>query len=270
MEDLYIDFKKSEAYFLNGTANFTFNSSLVIDQYALPFTVSLVVITLYAITFVVGLLGNIGIYYILNVCRRKKSRTISNIFISSIVFNDMFLIVFCIPLTNLHILLFDSWPFGATACPLFKYIQGSLFLQKSLSLVVVSCDRYYVVSQPLKKRISKQNAQFVILATYVLAACVALPIAFRTKFVEVLYEGQFVGICTEIWSSSQSKTVYTISLLLLHFIIPLMIMTVSNIHIVHILWTKKIPGEPDEKRDRRVAGSKRKVDNFYITYICQI
>ncbi|CAG2201672.1 GPR10 [Mytilus edulis] len=162
MEELYIDFKESEAYFLNGTANFTFNSSLAIDQYALPFT-------------------------------------------------------------------------------------------KSLSLVVVSCDRYYVVSQPLKKRISKQNAQFVILATYVLAACVALPIAFRTKFVEVLYEGQFVGICTEIWSSSQSKTVYTISLLLLHFIIPLMIMTVSNIHIVHILWTKKIPGEPDEKRDRRVA-----------------
>ncbi|XP_063442156.1 RYamide receptor-like [Mytilus trossulus] len=139
--------------------------------------------------------------------------------------------------------------------------------EKSLSLVVVSCDRYYVVSQPLKKRISKQNAQFVILATYVLAACVALPIAFRTKFVEVLYEGQFVGICTEIWSSSQSKTVYTISLLLLHFIIPLMIMTVSNIHIVHILWTKKIPGEPDEKRDRRVAGSKRKSVKILVSMV---
>lgn len=58
MEELYIDFKESEAYFLNETANITFNFPLVIEKYAL--------------------LGNIGIYNILNVRRRrKKGRTIS-------------------------------------------------------------------------------------------------------------------------------------------------------------------------------------------------
>lgn len=62
---------------------------------------------------------------------------------------------------------------------------------------------------------------------------------------------------------------YTIALLVLQFVIPLLVLIFTYTRIAFVVWGKKPPGEAENSRDQRMAKSKRKVnlvvnDYYYI------
>lgn len=66
--------------------------------------------------------------------------------------------------------------------------------------------------------------------------------------------------CQEDWEIWQpGKTYYSMTLMVLQFVLPLIVLVLTYTRIVIIVWGKKIPGEEDNARDARLARSKRKV-----------
>lgn len=55
---------------------------------------------------------------------------------------------------------------------------------------------------------------------------------------------------------------YTIALLVLQFVIPLLVLIFTYTRIAFAVWGKKPPGEAENSRDQRMAKSKRKVSNI--------
>lgn len=243
----------------NGTYNFSLHDLDVPEQEDLPFSFIVTTIVFYCIVFIAGIIGNVCIIYVVSFSSQCGSATISNFFISSTAVSDILLTVGCIPLIKISSLVFESWPFGPTACSLAQYTQWLLTLQKSFNVIVITCDRYYIVVKPFKRRISKRSASVIVISTYILAATITLPTALTAKVVYVSYEEYSIDICTEIWASVTTRKLYSYGYIFLQAAMPMVVMVASNIHIVKILITRKTPGEADPKRDKVISSSKRKV-----------
>lgn len=258
----------------NETENYTYSYNTTIYDFGslrnnaniLPNELVVLVAVLYSLIFVIGLTGNLCICCYLLFSKKGKTKTIGNFFMMTITINDMLMIIFCIPFIKLNKLFSDSWKFGTIFCGIVGYLQWVLILQKSFNCVVIICDRHYIVARPLKQRLSKRTSQFIIFGTYVLAAAIALPTALHTQVVDVSFGTNSSRICTELWSSIESKLAYTYTLISFHIVIPLILMVVSSLHIAYILFTRKIPGEVDKRRQEVIKSSKHKVSIFDVMY----
>lgn len=66
-------------------------------------------------------------------------------------------------------------------------------------------------------------------------------------------------VCEEHWPLQVYNYYYTIALLVLQFVIPLLVLVFTYTRIAFAVWGKKPPGEAENSRDQRMAKSKRKV-----------
>lgn len=69
----------------------------------------------------------------------------------------------------------------------------------------------------------------------------------------------FRYVCEEHWPLPLYNYYYTIALLVLQFMIPLLVLIFTYTRIAFAVWGKKPPGEAENSRDQRMAKSKRKV-----------
>lgn len=72
----------------------------------------------------------------------------------------------------------------------------------------------------------------------------------------------FRYVCEEYWPTPLYNYYYTIALLVLQFVIPLLVLIFTYTRIAFAVWGKKPPGEAENSRDQRMAKSKRKVCNI--------
>lgn len=76
---------------------------------------------------------------------------------------------------------------------------------------------------------------------------------------ELGYDSE-IPTCTENWTSAEGKYYYSMALMILQYILPLLVLVITYTRIVIVVWGKTIPGEEDNVRDARIARSKRKVN----------
>ena len=88
---------------------------------------------------------------------------VTNIFIVNLAIGDILMAILCIPFTFISNLLLQYWPFGSTLCSLVSYSQAVSVFISAYTLVAISIDRYMAIIFPLKIRMSKQQAQLIIL-----------------------------------------------------------------------------------------------------------
>ncbi|KAF7248139.1 Cholecystokinin receptor type A [Varanus komodoensis] len=80
-------------------------------------------ILLYALIFLLGVLGNTLVIIVL--IRTKRMRTVTNIFLLSLAISDLMLCFFCMPFTLIPNLLQD-FIFGSAFCKITSYFMGEL------------------------------------------------------------------------------------------------------------------------------------------------
>jgi len=124
-------------------------------------------------------------------------------------------------------------------------------------MLAISIDRYRAVIYPLKPRLTTGISVVIIILTWVLALSVSLPVAVFSR--TYTREGDDVEYCDELWPTDQQRYVYSISVMILQYFLPLSILSFTYINIGVVVWVKKVPGEAENNRDRRMAASKRKV-----------
>lgn len=109
-------------------------------------------------------------------------------------------------------------------------------------------------------------AKGVIAAIWLVALLTALPIPIVSRLQKPpggWHEHCDRYICQEQWPSDDQNFYYTLCLLTLQFVVPLVVLVFTYTRIAIAVWGKRPPGEAENLRDRRMEKSKRKVSKIY-------
>ncbi|XP_007954194.1 bombesin receptor subtype-3 [Orycteropus afer afer] len=215
----------------------------------------------YAVIISVGILGNailIKVFF-----KTKSMQTVPNIFITSLAFGDLLLLLTCVPVDATHYLA-DGWLFGRIGCKVLSFIRLTSVGVSVFTLTILSADRYKAVVKPLERQPS--NA---ILKTCAKAGCVwvvsmiiAVPEAifsnvytFQDRNKNVTYES-----CASYPVSERLvQEIHSLLCFLVFYIIPLSIISVYYSLIARTLYksTLNIPTEEQSQARKQIESRKR-------------
>ncbi|KAM9311654.1 histamine H2 receptor [Gastrophryne carolinensis] len=96
---------------------------------------------------IITICGNVVVCLAVGLDRRLRSMT--NCFIVSLAITDLLLGILVLPFSALN-LLHQEWPFGSTFCNIYTSLDVMLCTASILNLFMISLDRYYGVTAPLR------------------------------------------------------------------------------------------------------------------------
>ncbi|XP_017036899.1 RYamide receptor [Drosophila kikkawai] len=223
---------------------------------------------LYIPIFMFALMGNGTVCYIVQATPRM--RTVTNYFIANLALGDILMSLFCVPSSFISIYILNYWPFGIVLCHFVNYSQAVSVLVTAYTLVAISIDRYIAIMWPLKPRITKRYAKFIISGVWFIALATAFPIPLVSRLVQPpspWHQKCDKYICREMWPERNQEYYYTLSLFTLQFVVPLLVLIYTYTRIAIRVWGKRPPGEAETSRDQRMARSKRKMVKMMLTVV---
>ena len=208
---------------------------------------------------ILGIGGNILVLLVIFYHQRMK--TVTSFFIINLAISDLIFALLCIPSTYITAYLIQYWPFSSFACVFFNYMQTVSVTLTVYTLIWITFDKYWAFVKPFKLRMSIKICKYLILISWLFSLFVALPIAFFTKLTHHSQETLDRPDCIELWPDNMSNTseIYNISLLMIQYLIPLVILTYCYIRIYFVLMRNKSSPDTVNLRDERIMKSKRRV-----------
>ncbi|XP_046359645.1 RYamide receptor-like [Haliotis cracherodii] len=235
------------------------------EPLVVPLYTQTIIITMYSLIVILAFGGNLIICY--TVMRASRMRTVINLFIVSLAISDLLMALFCIPLTFVANLILNYWPFGDFLCPAWSYLQVVVVFLSSFTLIAISMDRYVAIIFPLRQKLTKSKALFIICIVWFLALAVPTPTAYYARTHRYVDYPTAPTFCEEIWDDDQSKRIYSTAILILQYMLPLVVMAITYGQIILVMWINKPPGEAVSSRDQRMAESKKKITKMMFTVV---
>lgn len=166
------------------------------------------------------LVGNILVLSV--ILSTKKLRTPANFLIANLAVCDVTCAILAIPFTLIiYNILYGhkSYPYGYIGCKFLwpmttQASNGSVF-----TLVTISIERY-VNTSSIRIVLTKKRIAYVVMVIHLLAFILVLPYISHLSYI-VIEENAY---CYEAWDEEWHQQYYTISLVLLQYVIPLFIM----------------------------------------------
>ncbi|XP_064466078.1 prolactin-releasing peptide receptor-like isoform X1 [Ornithodoros turicata] len=150
-------------------------------------------LVLYSSLFVTSLISNFWLVFRIYRDRRPKESFYIYLFVNAL--NDIFKLLVVMPV-SLVTLFLHSWVFGSFMCSVSPIIQDFPFYLTLLTFVLIACDRYRFVMNPLKRRLPPL---FCLAGISIIAGILILPYAVYTTYIDLQqylgrqFEG--TGIC---------------------------------------------------------------------------
>ncbi|KAM9835257.1 neuropeptide Y receptor Y7 [Syngnathus typhle] len=197
--------------------------------------VQITLITAYSLIILLGLLGNALVIYM--IIRYRNMRTVTNFFIANLALADLLVDTLCLPFTLVYTLL-DEWKFGAVLCHMVPFAQALSVHVSILTLTVIALERYRCIVFYLGQRLTWHSSFLIMSFTWTISAVLAAPLAiFREyRYEEIPSINLHFAVCSEKWphGTSRDGVIYSLSMLLLQYIIPLAIISYAYI----CIWVK--------------------------------
>ena len=124
--------------------------------------------SLYGVVFVVGIVGNSLVIYV--VARHRPMQTVTNVFIANLAVSDVIMCLLAVPFTPLSALL-HSWTFGETICHLMPMAMGITVYVSTLTSTAISVNRYLSTVHPFPAKFSKVSKILNLSLVGIYAAC---------------------------------------------------------------------------------------------------
>lgn len=207
-------------------------------------------IVLFTLIVLFGFFGNSLLVYV--IIRKSKIKSSRCMFVFNLALTDILTCLLCIPLTAVRLLL-THWSLGEMLCKLVPVLQALYIFVSSLTVVAIAIDRYQsIVNWP--KAIRKSNMKYVFLMMWMLGLALALPmfVFHEVETVDVIPGLLSVSVCVERWSSYISRGIYTLVVLMFHFVLPL-----ASISMLHLLICRFIGAHFGSKLHSRSDRSRR-------------
>ncbi|XP_071164128.1 orexin receptor type 2-like [Mytilus edulis] len=206
-----------------------------------------IVITVYILTFIIGMTGNVLVCFA--VWRNHQMRTVTNMFIVNLSVADLGIILICLPPTLL-VDVTETWFMGLVICKLVYFLMTVSISVSVLTLAAIAVERWYAICRPLAFKSTRRRARIIIFVIWLVSASVALPdiIFLRLKRFERVPENvSDLLMSCQPGLDQEQQTAYQIALIVLLYLLPMICICVAYIQISHVLWKGDIPGDGDSR-----------------------
>ncbi|XP_029017682.2 neuropeptide Y receptor type 2 [Betta splendens] len=211
--------------------------------------VRVVLILAYSTIIFFGVVGNSLVIYVVHAF--KNLRTVTNFFIVNLAVADLLVNTLCLPFT-LTYTLYGEWKFGRALCFALPCAQGTAVHVSTVTLTIIALDRHRSIVHHTETKMSKDACAAVIAVTWVVSALLASPLAvFREYGTFDLSPDESIQVCAEKWpGGSMNGSIYSASMLLIQYGLPLAVISVAYIRIWRKLRRRVARGGRSD-RDRR-------------------
>ncbi|KAM9508496.1 galanin receptor type 1-like [Guaruba guarouba] len=217
-----------------------------------------IVPVLFGLIFLLGIVGNTLVLVVLGCFRprRRPTRSVTNIFILNLSIADFSFLLFCVPF-QATIYSLPEWNFGAFFCKWVHYLAMATMLVSIFTLVAMSMDRYIAVVHAKRSLCirSKHNAALGVAVIWLLSLIIAIPVAEHQALVSGHQQAPNSSFCWEHWENgSTAKQMYKVTILLVGYLLPLVLITFCYAKVLYHLHTKvKNISKKSERSKRKTA-----------------
>ena len=219
----------------------------------LPFWFRLIMHICYITTFLIGLVGNVLMCYV--IISRKRRRRGIHLLTLNLGISDLIVLLLYLPAEMYQIESDRLWDLGKTTCQLI-YCVNSITVNASIgTLMMITRDRYVAVIKPMSiaRRTTSLIKGFIGLV-WMVSIFLTIPL-FLVADIES-------GYCTENWPNLEIQNAYWITVFVLQFLLPLFFLSITYGIIINRMRLKRIPTEKialrnNEDRDTINRGSIR-------------
>ncbi|CAL8387779.1 high-affinity lysophosphatidic acid receptor [Gadus morhua] len=189
--------------------------------------VTLAAIMIFMIT--IGFLGNAIVCLI--VYQKPAMRSAINLLLATLAFSDIMLSLLCMPFTAVTVATAD-WRFGGAFCRASIMLYWLFVLEGVSILLIISVDRFLIIVQRQDK-LTPHRAKLLIVASWVLSLCVALPSVVGWRAGAAGIGGAWAPQCVLGYSESVADRGYTVLLAVAVFFVPFGVMLYSYLCILN-------------------------------------
>ncbi|KAL1264844.1 hypothetical protein QQF64_005199 [Cirrhinus molitorella] len=252
----------------------TYNIQPLVYIPELPAGAKTTFVVMYVIIFVLALVGNSLVVYI--VVRKRAMRTATNIFICSLAVSDLLITFFCIPFTLLQNIS-SEWLGGVLVCKTVPFVQTTAIVTGILTMTCIAIERYQGIVYPLKmkRQYTPKRAYKMLGLVWIAAVMVGSPMLFvqqlEVKY-DFLYDHHHV-CCQERWHSLLHRQVYTTFIMVALFLLPLAAMLFLYSRIGVELWIRKRVGDSsvlstmNHREINKISRKKKRAVKMMITIV---
>ncbi|KAL0277525.1 UNVERIFIED_CONTAM: hypothetical protein PYX00_004776 [Menopon gallinae] len=186
----------------------------------------------YSLLIFLGSCGNILVVCV--IIRKPAMRTARNMFILNLAISDLLLCLVTMPLTLMEILT-RYWPLGHNSffCKIIGTSQAISIYVSTLSITAIALDRYQVIVYPTRDSLHRFGAIMILGGIWLSSTILASPMYFCRKL-EIHYNISLpqIGIdsiayCLEDWSVKHGRAYYSIFVLVIQYVLPIIIVSVA-------------------------------------------
>ena len=214
-----------------------------------------------------SVVGNSLVIFI--VFKNKRMHTVANYLICNMSVADLLITFFPMIWDTIKVIHYPGgeWPMGRFMC---TFVHMATYLSvacSTISLVVITWDRFFAIMRPLKQLFTKKTLPFVLLAIWVTSLAFASP----TIYAMDIYVHDGKTYCIEIWrppfDTKKSPMHYTVILFVGLYALPLLTMAVMYSTMARKLWKRTIPGNHSSETERQHLKQKKKVIRMLVVVV---
>ncbi|CAH1246299.1 NPFFR2 [Branchiostoma lanceolatum] len=218
--------------------NITNDTDILFSTFNYDTPITALLIVSFALVFLLCIIGNSIVCIV--IIRTPKLRTVTNYFILNLAVSDLLVAIFCTPFTLVYHVL-TEYPFGEVMCKLTPLVQGISVAASVFTLLAIAYDRYKAIVFPTETRMSLRTMKKLLVAVWFFAVAIMIPHVFNMHLIRHhsgLYHYDF---CVEIWPDLMFHKIYTILLMSLVYIGPLVFVSYLYGRIVYRIWYRPNP-----------------------------
>ncbi|XP_066174600.1 probable G-protein coupled receptor 19 [Sylvia atricapilla] len=209
----------------------------------------------WGVLWLISVLGNFLVCLVIHRSRRTQSTT--NYFVVSMACADLVSSMGSAPFLLLQ-LSSGRWMLGSGVCRLVRYLQYLTPGVQIYVLLAISVDRFYTIVYPLSFKVSRGKAKKMILVSWLCGALFASPACF-------LHGSSSDHHCNFFLPSSWQGSAYSITHLLLVFLIPSLLIILFYQKVIKYIWRIGTDGMTVRRTTNIVPRTKVKTIKMFLT-----
>lgn len=222
------------------------------------------IIPCYSLVVFVGIIGNYLLIYV--ICKTKKMHNVTNFLVGNLAFSDMLMCATCVPLTLAYAFEPRGWVYGRFMCYFVFLMQPVTVFVSIFTLTIIAVDRYYAMVYPLRRRLTVSICVYILAVIWLLSCLLAVPALVRTYHTE--FPELDFSICEEFWFNMKRDCLaYAYSTLILTYVLPLVIISVSYLKISVKLKNRVVPGSVTQSQAESDRVRRRKTFRLLVLVV---
>ncbi|XP_056624516.1 G-protein coupled receptor 135 [Triplophysa dalaica] len=195
--------------------------------------------------FLLSSLGNSAVVVV--IIKHRQLRTVTNAFIMSLSLSDFLTAVLCLPFSFMMLFSKDGkWMFGDRFCVANGFFNTSFGIISTLTMTLISFDRYYAIVRQPQAKIGKRRAIQLLVAVWLSAVVFSFPWYLLRTSDNLMVHKQGFYHCMYVFHSGTSRmgTTFSLALIVTCYLLPFALMCFCHYNICKTVRLSEIRVRP--------------------------